>query len=127
MLLSSPPSVASHGLCVQCAGQREETLDLLDELPPRALVAGIKGKLASLCLSHLQGSTGSTTILSPSVAERGSSAAGTLLGSPIQLQDRGVPGYATMGRAVAVLEHVQKSLSESQYVLQAGILVTHRC
>ena len=89
-------------LRVPCVWQREETLDLLVELPLRARVAGIKDELASLCLSHLHGA-GSATTASPRVGEKD------------------VRGDGIMGqRAVSVLEHVLKSLSESQYVVQAG-------
>jgi hypothetical protein len=91
-------------LRVPCVWQREETLDLLVELPLRARVAGIKDELASLCLSHLQGA-GSATTASPSVTDT----------------EKDVRGDGIMGqRAVSVLEHVLKSLSESQYVVQAG-------
>jgi hypothetical protein len=79
--------------------QQEDILDLLIMLPSRALVAQIKDELVCLCQRPIE---------SDCVA-RSTERSAACDDSITDLQ------------ALAVLQHVQRSLTTSQHVLQAGI------
>ena len=95
MSVTSPLSPLTGSVCKQ----REDTMDLLIKLPSRALVAQIKDELVCLCQRPIESDCGARNTEHSAACD----------------------DAITDQQALAVLQHVQRSLTTSQHVLQAGI------
>ena len=98
----------SCGLCYFLIRQREETLDLLTELPSRSHVGLIKDEIAAA----LQPSASQ-----PEIGPAGKSSA-RRPSAEDQNHDRGFLRLSV--EALNVLEHIHEALCESEHVVRAG-------